>query len=53
VQLALVFALANRRVATVLFGASTPAQVRENVGAVDLLARLGESELAELRAVGT
>jgi aryl-alcohol dehydrogenase-like predicted oxidoreductase len=52
VQLALVFALANDRVAAVLFGASTPEQVRENAGAVDLLQHLGERELAELRALG-
>jgi aryl-alcohol dehydrogenase-like predicted oxidoreductase len=51
VRLALAFALANERVATVLFGASTPEQIREDVGAVDLLGRLGDSELAELRAL--
>jgi aryl-alcohol dehydrogenase-like predicted oxidoreductase len=52
-QLALAFVLANFRVATVLFGASAPEQVRENVGALDLLGRLGDSELAELRSLGT
>jgi aryl-alcohol dehydrogenase-like predicted oxidoreductase len=52
VQLALAFALANDRVASVLFGASTPEQVKENVGAVDLLQRLDEPDLAELRALG-
>jgi aryl-alcohol dehydrogenase-like predicted oxidoreductase len=52
-QLALAFALANSRVATVLFGASTPEQVRENAGAIDLHGRLGEAQLAELRALGT
>jgi aryl-alcohol dehydrogenase-like predicted oxidoreductase len=52
VRLALAFALANDRVATVLFGASTPEQIRENVGAVDLVQRLGEDDLADLRALG-
>jgi aryl-alcohol dehydrogenase-like predicted oxidoreductase len=52
-QLALAFALANPRVATVLFGASKPEQVRENVGAIELVARLSEAELDELRALAT
>jgi L-glyceraldehyde 3-phosphate reductase len=52
VRLAIAFALANPHVATVLFGASKPEQVWENVGAVELLARLSEAELAELRGLG-
>ena len=52
VRLAIAFALSSPRVATVLFGASRPEQVAENVGAVELLARLGEDELAELRSIG-
>jgi len=51
--LALAFTLANPRVATVLFGATGPEQVRENAQAADVLNRLGESELAELRAIGS
>jgi aryl-alcohol dehydrogenase-like predicted oxidoreductase len=51
-QLALAFALANPRVATVLFGASRPEQIRENVGALELLSRLTDTELRELRALG-
>jgi aryl-alcohol dehydrogenase-like predicted oxidoreductase len=35
----------------VLFGATRPDQVVENVAAVELLARLSDSDLAELRAV--
>jgi aryl-alcohol dehydrogenase-like predicted oxidoreductase len=35
--LAIAFALSNPDVATVLFGATTPDQVRENVCAVDLV----------------
>jgi aryl-alcohol dehydrogenase-like predicted oxidoreductase len=50
--LAVAFALSNPRVASVLFGATGPEQVSENLAAVDLLARLGESDLAELRAIG-
>jgi aryl-alcohol dehydrogenase-like predicted oxidoreductase len=49
VRLAIAFALSNPRVATVLFGASRPDQVRENVGALELLGRLTEPELDELR----
>jgi aryl-alcohol dehydrogenase-like predicted oxidoreductase len=50
--LAIAFALANPLVATVLFGASRPEQVRENSGAVALLERLSDEELSELRALG-
>jgi aryl-alcohol dehydrogenase-like predicted oxidoreductase len=53
VQLALAFPLLNPLVATALFGASRPEQVRENAGAVELLARLSDSELSELRALGS
>ena len=52
VQLALAFVLANPVVATALFGASRPEQVRENVGALALLERLRAEDLAELRALG-
>ena len=51
VQLAIAFALANPRVASVLFGASRAEQVRENAGALELLGRLGDAELAELRGL--
>jgi aryl-alcohol dehydrogenase-like predicted oxidoreductase len=51
--LALTFALANDRVASVLFGATTAEQVIENVRAVELLDRLQPAELAELRALGS
>jgi L-glyceraldehyde 3-phosphate reductase len=50
--LAIAFALGNPHVATALFGASKPEQVSENVGALELLARLSEAELAELRYIG-
>jgi L-glyceraldehyde 3-phosphate reductase len=52
VRLAIAFALANPRVATVLFGASRPDQIRENVGALELLERLTGAELDELRSLG-
>jgi aryl-alcohol dehydrogenase-like predicted oxidoreductase len=52
VQLAIAFALANSRVATALVGASRPEQVRENAGALEVLERLDEAALAELRALG-
>jgi aryl-alcohol dehydrogenase-like predicted oxidoreductase len=51
-QLAFAFALAEPRVAAVLFGATSPEQVRHNVGAVDLLSRLDDDALARLRAIG-
>jgi aryl-alcohol dehydrogenase-like predicted oxidoreductase len=51
VRLAIAFALANPRVATVLFGASRPDQVRENVGALELFQRLTDAELDELRSL--
>lgn len=50
-RLAVAFALANRRVATVLFGATTPEQVADNVGALELLDRLNGSDLASIRAL--
>lgn len=49
--LALAFALVNPRVATVLFGATSPEQVAENVRAVELLAQLEPASLAELQAI--
>jgi aryl-alcohol dehydrogenase-like predicted oxidoreductase len=39
-QLAIAFALGNERVASVLFGATTPQQIEENVAALDVLERL-------------
>jgi aryl-alcohol dehydrogenase-like predicted oxidoreductase len=47
--LAIAFALANARVASVLFGATTPSQVAQNVAAVELSARLDSSEVDALR----
>jgi aryl-alcohol dehydrogenase-like predicted oxidoreductase len=51
-QLAVAFALANERVASVLFGATTSAQLTENVSAVKLLARTSGAQLARLSALG-
>ena len=48
-RLALAFALANPGVASVLFGATSPEQVRENVGALETLAALGEGGVQGLR----
>jgi aryl-alcohol dehydrogenase-like predicted oxidoreductase len=50
--LAIAFTLANPRVASVLFGSTTPEQVRQNADALAVAARLGEEELARLRSVG-
>ena len=48
---ALAFTLANPSVVSSLFGATRREHVVENVQAVELLDRLGEVELAELRAI--
>jgi aryl-alcohol dehydrogenase-like predicted oxidoreductase len=49
--LALAFALANERVSSALFGATSPAQVAENIEAADLVAQLSNAELDRLRAL--
>lgn len=51
--LAIAFSLANPRVASVLFGATRPEQVLENVTAADVHARLSDADLAALRRLGT
>jgi L-glyceraldehyde 3-phosphate reductase len=50
--LAMAFALANRDVATILFGATSPEQIRENVAAAEVAASLSEADLRRLRAIG-
>ena len=50
--LAYAFALLNADVATVLFGATSPEQIPENLAAADVAAALTESQLARLRAIG-
>ena len=50
--LALAFPLANPAVTSVLFGATSPQQVRTNCEAVPVVGRLGEADLARLRSVG-
>jgi aryl-alcohol dehydrogenase-like predicted oxidoreductase len=50
--LAMAFALANPDVATVLFGATRPDQIRENVAAAEVAEALTDSQLARLRAIG-
>ena len=50
--LAIAYALANPRVATVLFGATGPEQVTENARALDVLGLLDEARLRELERIG-
>lgn len=50
--LAYAFALAEPSVVSVLFGATRPEQVAENVAAAALLDRLAPDDLAELRRIG-
>ncbi|HEY9289976.1 MAG TPA: aldo/keto reductase, partial [Microlunatus sp.] len=47
-QLAIAWCVANPHVSTVITGASTVGQVEENMGALDALARLDDSVLAEI-----
>ncbi|HMK13007.1 MAG TPA: aldo/keto reductase, partial [Acidimicrobiales bacterium] len=49
--LAIAFALANPEVATVLFGATRPAQIEQNVAALELEARLDDADRSELGAI--
>jgi len=49
--LAIAFALLNPRVASVLFGATSPEQVTENVKAAELAASLDTETIAELRRI--
>jgi aryl-alcohol dehydrogenase-like predicted oxidoreductase len=51
-SLAIAFTLANRSVATVLFGATSPRQVAENVAALELANRLDQAQLAALSRMG-
>jgi L-glyceraldehyde 3-phosphate reductase len=51
-SLAIAFALANPVVASVLFGATNPRQIDENLGALDVLDRLTGDELSELQRIG-
>jgi aryl-alcohol dehydrogenase-like predicted oxidoreductase len=50
--LAVGFALANPRVASVLFGATTPAQVQQNADALAVAARLDDESRERLNAIG-
>lgn len=50
--LAIAFALLNPRVASVLFGATSPEQVEENVSAVEIVAAMDEEAAADLGKIG-
>ncbi len=50
---AIAFALLNERVASVLFGATTPEQLAENAKAVEVAAGLDERSISELRGIST
>jgi aryl-alcohol dehydrogenase-like predicted oxidoreductase len=50
--MAIAFALLNPRVASVLFGATTPEQIAENVSAVELQSTMDEQTKAALRRIG-
>jgi aryl-alcohol dehydrogenase-like predicted oxidoreductase len=48
-QLALAYCLKNRQVASLLFGATSINQVKENIQTLDLLPRLDEAIMAQLK----
>jgi aryl-alcohol dehydrogenase-like predicted oxidoreductase len=50
--LAIAFALANPVVCSVLFGATSPAQVSDNLAALEVLAGLDADQLTALRNLG-
>jgi aryl-alcohol dehydrogenase-like predicted oxidoreductase len=50
--MAIAFALLNPRVASVLFGATSPEQVAENVSAVDVVAALDDDAVSDLGKIG-
>jgi aryl-alcohol dehydrogenase-like predicted oxidoreductase len=50
--LAIAFTLANPRVASVLFGSTTPEQVRQNADALAVAGRLDDETRARLQAIG-
>ena len=51
-SLAIAFTLVNPSVATVLFGATSPRQIEDNVAGLELVHRLGPAELAALARIG-
>jgi aryl-alcohol dehydrogenase-like predicted oxidoreductase len=51
--LALAFPFTNPGVASVLFGATSPGQLRANCAAAGLLDRLSPGDIARLRQIGT
>ncbi len=50
--IAIAFALLNPRVASVLFGATTPEQVVENVSAAEIASAMDEETIADLSKIG-
>lgn len=50
-QLAIAWCLTNPRVSSVITGASRPAQIRENLGALETVARLGDETIARINAL--
>jgi voltage-dependent potassium channel beta subunit len=49
-QLAIAWCLRNPHVSTVMLGATKPEQLAENLGALDVVAKLGDAELARIDA---
>ena len=49
-QLAIAWCLKNPHVSTVMLGATKAAQLEENLGALDVAAKLGASEMAQIEA---
>jgi aryl-alcohol dehydrogenase-like predicted oxidoreductase len=49
-QLAIAWCLKNPHVSTVMLGATKTEQLEENLGALDVAAKLGEAEVARIQA---
>ncbi len=52
-RLAIAFALSNSCVASALFGATSPEQVGDNMGVLDVLGEMSDLDLARLREIRT
>ena len=50
-QLALAWTIANKNVSTAIFGASSMAQLEDNLGALDVLPKLTATVMARLDAI--
>ena len=50
-QLALAWCLKNRNVSTILMGATTSAQIQDNLGCIDVAKTLTEDDMSEIEGI--